>query len=915
MTASGTLAAVDNGGTGAEEARVAGFGQLADGLLEAGDWYRWGPYLSERQWGTVREDYSADGEAWAYFPHDHARSRAYRWGEDGMAGFSDIEQRFCLGLTLWNGEDAILKERMFGLTGAQGNHGEDAKDYWWYLDSVPSHAWNRWRYHYPQAAFPYGALVEENARRGKHDPEYELLDTGAFDDDRYWVVEVDYVKADVDDIVMVVRATNAGPDAATLHVLPTAWFRNTWSWEVDAPKPKLARRDDGVVAIDHPIVGPMELVGFPGPDGTDPVALFCDNETNDRRVFGSDSGAAYPKDGINDHVVSGAATVNPDHTGTKVALWYQLEVAAGATSQIRLRLRPEGAPEIDVDAVVEQRHGEADDYYAALTPPDRSPDEALVMRQAFAGMLWGKQLYAYDVDRWLAGDPGQPPPPASRRAGRNTRWTHFEAFDIMSMPDPWEYPWFAAWDLGFHCVTFAHLDPEFAKYQLLLLCREWFQHPNGALPAYEWDFGDVNPPVQAWAALEVFAIDGARDIDFLERVFDKLLLNFTWWVNLEDADGSNLFEGGFLGLDNIGPIDRSHLPVGGRLEQSDATGWMAFYSLTMATIASILNRSGTRSADDLVLKFLEHFAAIRRALEASGVWDEDDGFFYDQLIAPDGTISPVKVRSMVGVIPLLAAITIDQELIDRARVLGKGVARLLERFGGIEGLAERGLVRGEDGNRRVLFGVTNVERLERVLARLFDPAEFLSPYGLRGLSAWHRDHPYELAVDGLRATIDYEPAESTTSMFGGNSNWRGPIWMPLNYLVIGAIERYGHFYGDELQIEYPTGSGVRMDLSQIAADLRQRLIGLFTVGPDGGRPCFGQVGRLQHDPRWFDNITFNEYFNGDDGAGLGATHQTGWTGLVADLIRGRPGDGVYASSDLGRVLRERDRTPDEQEES
>ena len=887
---------------GAEQARVAGFGQLADGLLEAGDWYRWGPYVSERQWGTVREDYSADGEAWAYFPHDQARSRAYRWGEDGMAGFSDIEQRLCLGLSLWNGHDPILKERMFGLTGAQGNHGEDAKDYWWYLDSVPSHAWNRWRYHYPQTAFPYQDLVEENGRRGKHDPEYELLDTGAFDDDRYWVVEVDYVKADVDDIVMVVRATNAGPDAATLHVLPTAWFRNTWSWEVDAVKPTLGRRGDGVVAIDHPVVGPMELIALPGPDGRRPDALFCDNETNDRRVFGSESGTAYPKDGINDHVVSGASTVNPEQTGTKVSLWYQLDVAAGATSEVRLRLRPAGAPDIDLDAVIERRHREADEFYAALTPPERSADEALVMRQAFAGMLWGKQLYAFDVDRWLAGDPGQPPPPASRRSGRNARWTHFEAFDIMSMPDPWEYPWFAAWDLGFHCVTFAHLDPQFAKYQLLLLCREWFQHPNGALPAYEWDFGDVNPPVQAWAALEVFAIDGARDVDFLERVFDKLLVNFTWWVNLEDADGSNLFEGGFLGLDNIGPIDRSHLPVGGRLEQSDATGWMAFYSLTMAAIASILNRSGTRSADDLVLKFLEHFAAIGRALEASGVWDEDDGFFYDQLIAPDGTISPVKVRSMVGVIPLLAAVTIDVELIDRARVLGKGVARLLEGFGGVDGLTARGLVRHEAGRTRVLFGVTGADRLERVLARLFDPAEFLSPYGLRALSAWHRDHPYHLDVDGINATIDYEPAESTTSMFGGNSNWRGPIWMPLNYLVIGALERYGQFYGDELQIEYPTGSGVRMDLNEIAADLRQRLTGLFTVGPDGRRPCFGQVDRLQHDPRWSDNITFNEYFHGDDGAGLGATHQTGWTGLVADLIRGRPGNGVYASCQIGQVL-------------
>ena len=897
---------------GAEQTRIAGFGQLAEGLLDAGDWYHWGPYLSERQWGTVREDYSADGEAWDYFPHDHARSRAYRWGEDGMAGFSDIEQRLCLSLALWNGRDPILKERMFGLTGAQGNHGEDAKDHWWYLDAVPSHAWNRWRYHYPHAEFPYADLIAENGRRGKHDPEYELLDTGVFDEDRYWVVDVDYAKADPNDIIMVVTVTNAGPDSETLHVLPTAWFRNTWSWDHNAPKPTMELRDDGTVAIDHPLFGPMELVALPGPDGVTPTPLFCDNETNDQRVFGSESGPAHPKDAINDHVVHGTPTVNPDLVGTKVAMWYRVDVAAGATAEIRLRLRRTAVgptaptdPDSDIDGVIELRRAEADEFHASLAPPNCSADEALVMRQAFAGMLWGKQLYAYDVERWLSGDPTQPPPPIERRTERNSRWTNFEAFDIMSMPDPWEYPWFAAWDLGFHCVTFAHLDPQFAKYQLLLLCREWFQHPSGALPAYEWDFGDVNPPVQAWAALEVFAIDGARDFDFLERVFDKLLVNFTWWVNLQDAEGNDLFAGGFLGLDNIGPIDRSHLPVGGRLEQSDATGWMAFYALNMAAIASILNRSGCRPADDLVLKFLEHFVAIRKALAVSTVWDDDDGFFYDQLVTPDGTVVPVKVRSMVGIIPLLAAITIDQQVIDQAQVLGKGVARLIDEMGGLDGLIDQGLVRGAPGSRRVLLGVTGVERLQRMLATLFDPAEFLSPYGLRALSAVHRDQPYELHVDGLIATIDYEPAESTTAMFGGNSNWRGPIWFPLNYLLIGAIERYGHFFGDELQVEYPTGSGTALSFADIATDLRRRLVSLFTIGADGRRACFGQVDRLQHDPRWSDNLVFNEYFHGDNGAGLGATHQTGWTGLVADLIRGRPGDGVYPSSDLGTVLRHR----------
>jgi hypothetical protein len=897
----------------AERNRVATFGQLAEGLLDGGDWYRWGPYLSERQWGTVREDYSADGDAWSYFPHDHARSRAYRWGEDGMAGFSDIEQRVCLGLALWNGNDAILKERMFGLTGAQGNHGEDAKDYWWYLDSLPSHAWNRWRYHYPQRAFPYEDLIGENARRDKHQPEYELLDTGAFDDDRYWVVEVDYAKAGPDDIVMVVRATNVGPDPATLHVLPTAWFRNTWSWDVDAPKPVLELRDDGAVAIDHPVVGPMELVADAGPDGTPPTPLFCDNETNEHRLYGSDAGARFPKDGINDHVVNGQPTVNPDAVGTKVSMWYRLDVDAGSTTEIRLRLRAIGdvsaTPEhVDVDEILARREREADDFYASMTPAGCSDDQAMVMRQAFAGMLWGKQLFAYDVSRWLDGDPTQPPPPEVRRSARNSRWTHFDAFDIMSMPDPWEYPWFAAWDLGFHCVALAHVDAQFAKYQLLLLCREWFQHPNGALPAYEWDFGDVNPPVQAWAALEVFAIDGARDFDFLERVFDKLLVNFTWWVNLEDADGSNLFEGGFLGLDNIGPIDRSHLPVDGRLEQSDATGWMAFYALTMASIATILNRAGRRPADDLVLKFVDHFAAIRRAMESSGVWDDDDGFYYDQLMTPGGETFAVRVRSMVGIVPVLAAVVIDGHILDRAKVLGKGVARLVEDLGDESGLMEQGAVRNDHGEVRVLLGVASVERLKRIFARLFDPDEFLSPHWFRALSAYHRDHPYELDVEGVRASIDYEPAESTTSMFGGNSNWRGPVWMPLNYLLIGAIERYARFFGDELTVEYPTGSGEHMSLDEIATDLRGRLIGLFTVGGDGRRPCFGGVDRFQSDPRWFGNVAFNEYFHGDDGAGLGATHQTGWTGLVADLIRGRPGDGVYATSDIVAVLRARSAT-------
>jgi hypothetical protein len=893
---------------GAERERVREFGKLEDGLRQADDWYLWGPYVSERQWGTVREDYSADGEAWAYLPHDHARSRAYRWGEDGLAGFCDVEQRLCLGLALWNGRDPILKERAFGLTGAEANHGEDVKEYWWYLDAVPSHAWNRWRYHYPQAAFPYEDLRQENGRRGKLDPEYELLDTGAFDDDRYWIVEVHYTKADPTDVLMSVQVTNAGPDPETLHVLPTAWFRNTWSWEVDSPRPGLEASAADSVAVHHPFLGELELLAAPGPDGAPPPALFCENETNDERLFGVRSGTSYPKDGINDHVLTGAPTVNPEGRGTKCAFWYQVEVPAGATVELRLRLRPVGLGDEPAtalgaafDEVVARRRAEADEFYGELTPATASADEALVMRQAFAGMLWSKQLYYYNVARWLDGDPTQPRPPASRRGGRNARWRDFDAFDIMSMPDKWEYPWFAAWDLAFHCVALAHVDPAFAKYQLTLICREWFQHPNGALPAYEWDFGDVNPPVQAWAALEVFVIDGGRDIDFLSQVFDKLMVNFTWWVNREDATGSNLFEGGFLGLDNIGPLDRSHLPVAGTLQQADATGWMASYALAMATIALFLHRGGRRPAAGLVLKFLEHFGAIRSALGDQGLWDETDGLFYDRLAAPDGTAVPIEVRSMVGIIPMLAAGVIDEAMLDRASLVGKNFPKFLEREGlqDREKLADLGLLRGTPGHRGMLLGVVGIDRLERLFSKLFDEGEFLSPHGLRALSAYHREHPYEFEVGGVRAGIDYAPAESTTAMFGGNSNWRGPLWFPLNHLVISALERYDRFFGDDYVIEYPTGSGRKLPLSMIVADLRERLISIFLVGPDGRRPCFGGVERLQNDPAWKDNLVFSEYFHGDNGAGLGAAHQTGWTGVVADLIRRQHG----AVSSIGDTLR------------
>ncbi|HVX20985.1 MAG TPA: hypothetical protein VHB02_06540 [Acidimicrobiales bacterium] len=899
---------------GAESERVGGFGRLEDGLRQAGDWYHWGPYLSERQWGTVREDYSADGEAWSYLSHDWARSQAYRWGEDGLAGFSDVEQRLCLGLALWNGRDPILKERPFGLTGAEGNHGEDVKDYWWYLDAVPSHAWNRWRYHYPQQPFPYADLVDENGRRGREEPEYELLDTGIFDDDRYWIVEAHYAKATPHDLLLSVQVTNAGPDADTLHVLPTAWFRNTWSWEHNAAKPQMAASGPAAgpaavavagpaaVAVAHPFLGDLELLADAGPDGQDPAVLFCDNETNHGRLYGVAASPPYPKDGINDHVVDGRPTVNPGGHGTKCAFWYRVAVDPGATVELRLRLRPaagnpragttkKGKPPKPFGAgfsrVMAARRREADEFYAERTPPDATADEALVLRQAFAGMLWSKQLYHYDVDRWLDGDPTQPKPPASRLSGRNARWRHFNAFDLMSVPDKWEYPWFAAWDLAFHCVTLAHVDPAFAKYQLVLLCREWFQHPNGALPAYEWDFGDVNPPVQAWAALEVFLVDGGRDVDFLSRVFDKLMVNFTWWVNREDVNEDNLFEGGFLGLDNIGPVDRSHLPAGAVLEQSDATGWMASYALSMATIATVLSLSGRRpGGDDLVMKFAEHFAAIRDAMDTQGLWDDADGLFYDRLTTADGTVVPVKVRSMVGIIPMLGAASVDEGALRQSLVVSKQFADLLARegFDDTETLAEAGRLRGEPGNRRLLLGVVGVDRLHRMFSRLFDEDEFLGPYGLRAISAFHRDHPYELRVDGVAATVDYEPAESTTGMFGGNSNWRGPVWFPLNHLVAGALDRYGRFFGDELLVEYPTGSGRHLQLGDVAQDLRRRLSSIFLRDDAGRRPCFGDVAKLQHDPAWRDNVTFNEYFHGDNGAGLGASHQTGWTGLVADAI-------------------------------
>ncbi|WBB67535.1 glucosidase [Micromonospora sp. WMMD812] len=854
------------------------------------DWRAWGPYLSERAWGTVREDYSEHGTAWDYFPHDHARSRAYRWNEDGMAGVCDDRQTFCFALALWNGTDPILKERMFGLGGDGGNHGEDVKEYWWYEDSTPTHSWMRWRYHYPQAAFPYDELVAVNALRGRDDTEYELVDTGIFDDDRYWAVSVDYAKASPTDLCIVVTVANRGDRAATLHVLPTLWFRNTWAWGLPGADrlPRLVGEGSRLVG-EHWVLGQVLLEG----DGT-PTPLLCDNDTNAERLWGLPGRSPYPKDGINDHVVNGAATVNPDREGTKGALHYVLDVPAGGQRQIRLRLTRTATPPADgpvpaadlgdgFDAVVWARRAEANRFFAGVVPATATADEALVARQAIAGLMWGKQFYHFDVKRWLEGDPGSSPPPAGRRHGRNSHWWHMTSFDVISMPDPWEYPWYAAWDLAFHCVSIARVDPAFAKAQLLLLLREWYLHPNGQIPAYEWAFGDVNPPVHAWAALKVFEIDGGRDHEFLARVMHKLLLNFTWWVNRKDTGGNNVFEGGFLGLDNVGPFDRSAaLPVAGVLEQSDGTGWMAMYALNMLDIAIVLAEHD-HTWVDTATKFFEHFTYIAAAAYSQGLWDDEDAFFYDVLRLADGTKVPLKVRSVVGLLPLAAVTRVTARTLHHLPELGARLRWFLtNRPEYAEVVGTRRL--GPDGRQQRLLSMVGPEQMVRLLARMLDADEFLSEYGLRTLSRAHLDKPFAVTLGGQEFAVGYEPAESTSGLFGGNSNWRGPIWMPTNFLLISALRDYAAFYGDDLQVEYPTRSGVKRTLNEIADDLSARLIALFTRDGWGRRPIYGACQIFQTHPDWRDLIAFPEYFHGDNGAGLGAWHQTGWTALVADLI-------------------------------
>ena len=885
----------------AEHGRLAqATGKAEDDLFSANPWYEWGPYLSERAWGTVREDYSEGGDAWDSFPHDHARSRAYRWNEDGMAGISDVRHELCLALALWNGKDAILKERMFGLTGPQGNHGEDAKEYWWYREALPSHALLRWRYHYPQAEYPYERLVHHG--RGLHEPELELLDTGVFDEDRYWSVEVTYAKASPTEVLARIEVENHGPDEATLDVLPTLWFRNTWAWNDGTGRPRIERDGDALAVADHALAG-YRLEGAPGPGGEAPETLFCENETNAPRIFGSEATTPFPKDGINDHVIGGAATVNPAGHGTKAALRYRLTVPAGGRAEVRLRLHrpatPGGTGTRDwssdaFDTVVSAREADADEFYRALAPSGTTPGEMQILRQACAGLVWSKQIYPYNVRRWLDGDPGEPPPPEAHRHGRNSRWRHLDSFDILAMPDPWEYPWFAAWDSGFHAVAWAHLDPAFAKYQVVVLLREWFLHPNGALPAYEWNFDDVNPPVHVMAALRVFAIDGSRDRAFLERVFQKLLVNFTWWLNREDSDGNNVFSGGFLGLDNISPIDRSNLPAGVSLEQADGTAWMAYYALSMLVIALEL-AAENEVYEDMVVKFLEQFLLIARALEGQDLFDAEDGAFYDRLVRPSGERVAIKVQTIAGLIPILPAAGMPVRA-DQAPALAARLARLRKTWEDLGGTMV-GRVRELGDHRNVLISVIAPDQLRLALREFFDEAAFLSPHGLRSLSKRHEGKPYTIeGVDG--ATIDYQAAESTTSMFGGNSNWRGPVWVPLNYLAIRSFVQFQRFLGDDFTVEYPTGSGQQRTFDWVAQDLADRIIAIWLPGPDGRRPVYGGTVRLQEDPVWRDNLLFFEYFNGDNGAGLGAMHQTGWTALVADLILDPPRP--RGESDAGR---------------
>ncbi len=875
------------------------------------NWKRFGPYLAERQWGTVREDYSPDGTCWEYFPHDHARSRAYRWGEDGLLGFCDRQGRLCFALALWNERDPILKERLFGLSGPEGNHGEDVKELYYYLDSTPTHSYAKALYKYPQRPFPYAELLDENRRRGRSQPEYELSDTGIFAESRYFDVGIEYAKASPEDLLIRITIANRGPEAAPLHVLPTLWFRNVWSWgrsgEGYGQKPQIARAGDDALLARHLGLGDFVLRAQ-GPARW----LFTDNETNQQRLFGFANSSRYVKDAFHDHVVRGRRdAVNPAETGTKAAAWYRLDVPAGGETILRLRLTavPGGGRQrledvagfADFDAVIAARIAEADAFYAARSSSPTREDAAIV-RQGYAGLLWSKQFYHYDILAWSQGDPSQPPAPAERRQGRNSEWRHLYNRDVISMPDKWEYPWFAAWDLAFHMIPLARVDPHFAKDQLLLLLREWYMHPNGQLPAYEFAFGDVNPPVHAWAAWRVYKIavgpGGERDRDFLARVFQKLLLNFTWWVNRKDAQGKNIFSGGFLGLDNIGVFDRSQaLPTGGYLEQADGTAWMAFYSATMLSMALELARTDP-AYEDMASKFFEHFVGIADAINTvggSGLWDGQDGFYYDQLHT-NGAATPLRVRSMVGLLPLIAVEVLEDELMDRLPAFRKRMRWFLENRRDLAGQVTFG---EGDSHGHALLAIPSRERLLKVLGYMLDESEFLSPFGVRSLSRVHERAPYRFFHAGQEFRVDYTPGESTTGLFGGNSNWRGPVWFPVNYLLIEALERYHYFYGDGLRVECPRGSGRFLTLGEVAREIGRRLSSLFRRGADGQRPCHGGDRPYAEDPHFRDLVLFHEYFHADSGRGLGASHQTGWTALAIRFFENRRDIAASASPGTG----------------
>jgi hypothetical protein len=880
----------------AKPAETAEGRRLDENARRVAHWNRWGPYLSERAWGTVREDYSPDGTAWDYFPHDHARSRAYRWNEDGLAGICDRHQLLCFALALWNGRDPILKERPFGLTNSEGNHGEDVKEYWFYLDGTPTHSYMKYLYKYPHGEYPYAHLVDANRRRSILEPEYELLDTGIFDESRYFDVFVEYAKASPEDVLIQITAHNRGPEAATLDLLPTAWFRNTWSWKPNRQRPSAVaeERPDGhpVIALEEGYLGRRYLHAEPGSE-----LLFTENETNSERLFQTPNPSPFVKDAFHEYVVRGRGeAVNPLLRGTKAAARRRFSIPPGGSVRVRLRLTDaawtDGDPlGSEFDSTLTLRKSEADAFYAAVIPETLSADEKSVMRQAFAGMLWSKQFYKYDVRQWLNGDPLQPSPPESRKTGRNSDWKHVFNADVLTMPDTWEFPWFAAWDLAFHCVVLALVDAQYAKDQLVLMLREWYMHPNGQIPAYEWNFGDVNPPVHAWAALRVYQIERAKtghgDRAFLERVFHKLLLNFDWWVNRKDALGNNIFQGGFLGLDNIGIFDRNmKLPDGWVLSQADGTSWMAMYCLNLLGMALEL-ASHDPVYEDVASKFWEHFVYIAYAIQrpddpAMGLWDEQDGFFYDEIHHADGRQVPIRVRSAVGLLPLTAVVVGDSALIHRFPSFERRMQWFFEHRQDLTSSCASMTVHGF--GERILMSVVRPEQLTRVLRYVLDESEFLSPYGIRSVSRFHREHPYVADARGQHFRLDYEPAESRTHLFGGNSNWRGPIWFPINYLLIESLKRYHLYFGDSFKIECPTGSGTMMNLSEVARELARRLSRIFVPDASGRRPVYGGYERAQTDPHWKDYVLFHEYFHGDTGMGLGASHQTGWTGLVAKLL-------------------------------